>query len=333
MSGKRAEWKVGLFVALGLALLALLVLGFSKGLSMLSSTYAIRLRASTAGRIKPQAGVLLAGVEVGNVASIELAPDAKSVLLHLRILRRYAIHRDAEFVIEQSGVLGDEFVAIVPGLNQAPLLKDGEEMPCREPFNLQEAARAALGFIHRVDDTARKLNNAIDRIDRLLLNEQTLTNFAESVATLRRGSIQAEKTLGRIDLLVTSNLPPVNQTISNLFAFSTEMRILGHDLQTVLATNSTEVTEAVKSIESSAAMLKSLLTDLQDGKGLAGSLLKDEQLARQFSALASNLTVTSSNLSVTSSNLNTRGLWGILWKPKPKPAKPLRPLPAHPDRR
>lgn len=318
------EWKVGVFVTFGLTLLAVLILNFSKGLSVLSPSYSLRLKTSNVGGIKPQAGVLMSGVPIGNVVGAELARDGRSVTLLLRIQKRYQIHRDAEFVIEQSGFLGDQFVAIKPGLNKETMLTDGEEVTCAEPFNLQEAARAATGFIRRVDDTAKRLNDAIVRIDRLLLNEQTLTNFAASVATLHRASVQAEVTLGKIDALVASNLPPVNQTISNLMAFSGEMRVLGRDLQTVLATNSTEVTEAVKSIESSAAMLKDLLSGLQEGRGLAGSLLKDQQLALQFSLLASNLTV-------TSSNLNARGVWGVLWKPKTANANrpPARPTPAH----
>ncbi len=324
MSRGRDEWKVGLFVVVGLGLLALLMVNFSKGRSWWTSTYRIQLRTTNIGTLKPQAGVLLAGVKVGSVDRIELAADGLTVLLHLRIERRYPIHGDVEFTIQQSGVLGDEYVAIVPGPNEAPLLREGEERPCRVPFNLQEAAHAALGFIHRVDDTARRLNDAIERIDRLVLNERTLTNLAEAVVTLQRTTVQAERVLGRIDGLVVSNLPPVDHTISNLLVFSADLRLLGRDLQAVLATNSVEVTAAVKSVESSAAMLEALLTDLQDGKGLAGSVLKDPHLAGQFSLLASNLTV-------TSSNLNARGLWGILWAPKP--SRPLRPLPHRPGDR
>ena len=53
-----------------------------------------------------------------------------------------------------------------------------------------------------------------------------------------------------------------------------------------------------------------LLNDVQAGKGLAGSLLKNEQLASTVSQIANNL-------SITSSNLNRLGLWGILWQHKP----------------
>ena len=68
-----------------------------------------------------------------------------------------------------------------------------------------------------------------------------------------------------------------------------------------------------------------MLEELQAGKGLAGALLKDEQLADSVSQIANNL-------SITSSNLNRLGLWGILWQRKPPkanaPSEPARPLAA-----
>jgi hypothetical protein len=61
---------------------------------------------------------------------------------------------------------------------------------------------------------------------------------------------------------------------------------------------------------------------VQAGKGLAGDLLKNEQIATSVSEITSNL-------SITSSNLNRLGLWGILWQHKqPKTNAPaaFRPL-------
>jgi hypothetical protein len=94
-----------------------------------------------------------------------------------------------------------------------------------------------------------------------------------------------------------------------LVVFSENLNQLAATLNQVTATNGPEISVAIRNVESSAAMLKSLLTDLQAGKGLAGALLKDEQVATHVSTLASNL-------AITSSNLNRLGLWGILWKQK-----------------
>jgi len=52
MSKSRLEWKVGLFVFIGLVLLAALLLEFSKGLTFFRPTYDIYLRAAGASTFK-----------------------------------------------------------------------------------------------------------------------------------------------------------------------------------------------------------------------------------------------------------------------------------------
>ena len=80
------------------------------------------------GGLKPRAQVLMAGVQVGRVATIQLAPDGKTVVITLRIYRQYQIHKDARFAIEQSGFLGDQYVAVLPTRNEGPPLAPGEEV-------------------------------------------------------------------------------------------------------------------------------------------------------------------------------------------------------------
>ena len=68
MAQSKMEWKVGLFVFIGLVLLAALMLNFSKGMSFFKKKYELNLRAENAGGIKEKAAVLMSGIQVGNVA-------------------------------------------------------------------------------------------------------------------------------------------------------------------------------------------------------------------------------------------------------------------------
>ena len=105
MEQKRLETKVGLFVFVGLVLLAVLLVQFSKGTSLFHGTYELRLHASNVGGLKQRASVLLAGVQVGSVSDIKLADDGKSVTIVLSVYKKFKIYRDARFVIEQAGFL------------------------------------------------------------------------------------------------------------------------------------------------------------------------------------------------------------------------------------
>src|SRR5262245_22215241 len=91
MSESRLEWKVGLFVFIGLVLIAALLLQFSKGTTFRPG-YQILLRASNVGGLKTRAQVLMAGVQVGSVSDIKLGPQGTNVTITLRIYSQYVIH-------------------------------------------------------------------------------------------------------------------------------------------------------------------------------------------------------------------------------------------------
>jgi phospholipid/cholesterol/gamma-HCH transport system substrate-binding protein len=310
MDKSRLELKVGLFVLIGLALLAVLLIQFSKGTSIFRGTYTLRLHAVNVGGLKERAGVLMAGVPVGSVSNIKLADDGRSVTILLMIYKNYKIYSDARFVIEQSGFLGDQFVSVIPTQNLGDALTNNASVPCEEPFNLQEVARSAAGFVQRIDETAKKLDDSVTDLRRVVLNEQTLTNFSVALNNMRTFSEQAIGTMNDINALIATNGSQVSLAISNAVAFSQELTNLANSANGLIATNGTEISTAVKNIESSTEILTNLMTDLQSGNGLAGTILQNGQLSTNVQAIANNL-------AVASSNLNRLGLWKFMWHHEP----------------
>jgi phospholipid/cholesterol/gamma-HCH transport system substrate-binding protein len=306
MEKSRLETKVGLFVFIGLTLLAVLLIQFSKGTSLFRGTYTLRLHAENVGGLKERASVLLAGVQVGSVSGIELAPDGKSVTILLRIYKADKIYHDARFVIQQSGFLGDQYVAIVPTTNLPPVLQDGGEVECEAPFNLQDVARSASGFIQRIDDTARKLDAAVGDVRRYVLNEETLTNLSAAVGNLRDFTEQATGTVASLNALVANNSNQINLAVSNVVFFSQDLIGLSDAAHGLILTNGPDISAAMKNIETSTETLNKLMNDLQSGNGLAGALLENQELSTNVQMMAANLVI-------ATSNLNRLGLWRFLW--------------------
>jgi ABC-type transporter Mla subunit MlaD len=322
MQKNRLETKVGLFVFIGLVLLALLLLQFSKGTSLWRGTYELRLHAGNVGGIKPRAGVLLAGVQVGNVTDIKLDDSGTNVTMILKIYKEFPIYHDARFVIEQSGFLGDQFVSVIPTTNNPPKLADGADVTCQAPFNLQEVARGAAGFIQRIDETAKKLDVSVADLRQQVLNAETLANFSAAITNLKMFTEQALDTVQDINNMVNTNGAQVGFAVSNAVYFSSELIQLADTARDTLATNSVNLNAATRDIADASASVKQLADDLRAGKGLAGTLLQNPDLATNVQAIAANLTI-------TSSNLNRLGLWGILWAHKPpatnRPVNPPNP--------
>jgi len=310
MNRSRLELKVGIFVMICLGLLVGLLLQFSKGTTLFRKTYSIILNTPNVGGLRPRAGVLLSGVQVGTVSDIKLAPDSTNVSVTLKIYREFVIRDKARFEIEQSGFLGDQFVAVYPEGNEGTPLADGATAQVDPPFNMLGVARSVAGFVKRIDDTARNLNEAINDVRRSVLNQQTLTNLTYTIQTLQQVSQSAAVVVSNLDALVRTDAEPVGAVISNLNTFSIQLETLAQSAQNLLDTNRPQITLTINNLETSTAMLTNLLTDTAHSKGLAGALLYDETLSSNVYSLVSNL-------SIAASNLRSNGLWHFLWKPKP----------------
>src|SRR6266545_2077612 len=316
MNERRLEIKVGAFSIVALVVLAAILLVFSKGEGWFASTYTLRLRADNVGGLKPRSTVLISGVPVGTVTSTELSPDGKGVTIVLRIQKRYGIHRDALFNVEQIGLLGDQYVVITPTENKGTLLQDGDEVDCRAPFSVQGLAASAVGFVQRVDEATKMLKDMMTRINDIFLTKQTLTNLSQTVGNLRAASERAGALVENLDQLVSTNSPSFTVALTNFARFSEDLIRLASEVRETLSENRSSLAGTVKNLEDSSRTVRGLANDLDQGKGLAGAMLKDEQIRANLSATLANLNTLSSNLA----------RYGLLYKPKPpKPARDSRP--------
>jgi phospholipid/cholesterol/gamma-HCH transport system substrate-binding protein len=312
MEKSRLESKVGLFVFIGLVLLALMLIQFSKGTSLFRGTYTLELHASNVGGLKERSGVFLAGVPVGSVQNIHLEPSGTNVTIRLQIYKQFPIYHDDRFVIEASGFLGDQYVSVVPTSNTPPVLVNGDDVYCEPPFNLQEVARGAAGFVQRLDETAKKLDASISDLRAQVLNAQVLGNFGSTMTNVRVFTEQAVDTIRDVDRIIGTNGAQVDAAVSNFVLFSSQLNQLGIQASNLLTTNGVNLTAATKNIEN-------LTAEAQSGKGLAGTLLSNSDVATNVQMLAANL-------SIASSNLNRFGLWHFLWAHPPPRTNSVKPV-------
>ena len=130
-----------------------------------SSLYTILLQLTDVVGLQKNADVLMSGVKVGSVSAITLVPGGKSVTISLRIYREFVVHKDATFRLEQSGFLGDQYVAIQPNENKKMPFADMDEATADPAFSIQAAARTAIGFVERLDHSLSKLDVHSSRCD------------------------------------------------------------------------------------------------------------------------------------------------------------------------
>jgi phospholipid/cholesterol/gamma-HCH transport system substrate-binding protein len=122
MGRKGIETLVGAFVLLGLLGLVFLALQAANlGASGGGDSYEVQARFDNIGGLKPRAPVRVAGVTVGRVKSIGVDPQTFQGVVKLDIEKTYSFPKDTAAKILTSGLLGDQYVGLEPGGDDANL--------------------------------------------------------------------------------------------------------------------------------------------------------------------------------------------------------------------
>jgi phospholipid/cholesterol/gamma-HCH transport system substrate-binding protein len=134
MRSPRIEFAVGAFLLLALATLLVLALASTNGRwGGHGDTYPLRARFSNIGGLRPNAPVKIGGVNVGEVADIQLDPVKYDSIVTLAIQGKYKdLPSDTAAGILTNGLLGESYVGLTPGGDPTPL-KPGDELYLTQP--------------------------------------------------------------------------------------------------------------------------------------------------------------------------------------------------------
>jgi phospholipid/cholesterol/gamma-HCH transport system substrate-binding protein len=123
MQTKALELLVGLFFTLGVAAVFILtfrVASLDAGSS--GDSFAVTADFENIGGLKPGAAVTMAGVRIGRVRSIEIDPTTFEAKVRMRIENSYNnLPKDSSASIFTAGLLGEQYIGLVPGGDEAPL--------------------------------------------------------------------------------------------------------------------------------------------------------------------------------------------------------------------
>ncbi len=122
MNKRNLEALVGLFVLLGIAGVVFLSLKAANlGSLGAGATYTVQARFDNIGGLKPRAAVRAAGVTVGRVTAIVLDPKTFQGVVSMDIQIDYRFPKDTAAKILTAGLLGDQYVGLEPGGDDANL--------------------------------------------------------------------------------------------------------------------------------------------------------------------------------------------------------------------
>ena len=119
---------VGIFVVGGIAAMVMLAMKVGNlGTYNMSEAYQVHAYFSNIGGLKPKASIKSAGVLVGRVTEITLDTERYEAKVVMSLDKRYKFPKDTFANIMTSGLLGEQYIGLMPG-GDDQMLKDGDQL-------------------------------------------------------------------------------------------------------------------------------------------------------------------------------------------------------------
>ena len=189
------QLRIGAFVVISLVVFLGLIYLLGAQARYFERKYDLVAEFTEVGGLIEGATVRLAGVQIGRVTNVALAPTAGGkVRVTLTIARRFSdrIRQSSEARIVTQGLLGDKLVEITMGMPDSRPLEPGSTLRSREPFEVGRMFAEGTDALSAINTLVLSLQASLDRLN----TAGTLEDLDAAVKSTRRVTERLEG-LGR----------------------------------------------------------------------------------------------------------------------------------------
>jgi phospholipid/cholesterol/gamma-HCH transport system substrate-binding protein len=251
MADNAAPVRLGIFLFLGFLLFAVGIFMIGKRGAMFGSSFKVKANFANVQGLRNGALVRLNGIDVGSVSSIRLVPDTTwrvQVTMDLTEDIRRFIRTDSKATIETEGLVGNKVVVLAAGSSTAEIVSDGGYIQTTEQPSFGALLNETQGVVGYTKEMTKSLAEITQKVNKgegslgKLLNDNRLYNNAADL------TLQASTSLKGI----TAELKQVTDLFNKL---------------------GVGVEKVVNNVNSTSSRLDTIMTGVQEGKGILGQVL------------------------------------------------------------
>jgi phospholipid/cholesterol/gamma-HCH transport system substrate-binding protein len=224
--------------------------------------------------------VWIAGVEVGNIYSIEFVnyDSTDQIQVRFRILKsvQNMITTDAKAMIGTIGLIGDKYIEIIPGTLTNPILQEESAINSTRPADISQAFAAGEQAMESTRELADNLNEVTRRIKRgegsigkVFLYDTLHNEISDLVAALTILIRDMQKTQGKV-------IASIENISTNLDGIIDKVNSNQGTLGKIISDPS-----VFDNLHSSTGRIDSILARIARGDGTAGAMITDDELYQE----------------------------------------------------
>ncbi len=268
---KATQLRVGIFMAIGLSAVALMVVYFGRFGDGLRGFYNIRVEFPNASGLFKGASVLLAGAKVGILeSSPQILPDMNGVYLNLKIYDDVKIPSKSVFTIGSSGLLGDKFIQIdleKDSKGSDPIVPGAIIKGRGDTGGFGEIMEKAPAMMAKVQDAVDNINAVAAKLNSDVFKDSTLANLNATMQNLKDTSASFAEASKKIDGVVTKAEGAIDSGKETMVSAK----------------------DAADELKKTIVDIRGIIQQTKQGRGALGALLVDKEMADNLKALVANM--------------------------------------------
>ena len=195
------QWKLGMFVIIGLVLFVTTIYFVGKQKNLFGSTFELTAKFNSVNGLDVGNNVRFSGINIGTVEEIEFLTDT-SVVIKLVIkeeVRKY-IKKDAIASISSDGLMGDKVLIISSGKNSDVIVEDNDNITSKQAIEMDDLMLSVKKSVDnagvitaQLAQFSSSMNNGNGALSRLVSDEEFGNSIKKMVTNLENSSKEFSK--------------------------------------------------------------------------------------------------------------------------------------------
>lgn len=222
--------------------------------------------------------VTVSGLIVGKVATIDFLPNTAKILVSFTLRNDVQFSSSSVAELYEASLIGGKSIAIIPDYSSAIMLQDGDTLNTAVKPGLTDVVNQQIAPLQQ------KLERALVNADSLftgintVLNQEGKDNMSTTLADLSKTIKSINGVAASLDQLLDSQEGNLTTTLDNFAKISSNVNQLTDSLA------QSNIKQTLVAFENTVNRLNGILSDIEQGKGSMGKLMKDESVYNNIQA-------------------------------------------------